>query len=222
MKIIPRNWDRFQHYKDRDPPWIKLHKNLLDDFDFHCLPDASRALAPCLWLLASESKDGVIDADYARLAFRLRRTPEEIEAALSPLIGKGFFEVVQFDSTPLAERKPDAMPETETEAETKTPSSASPPRPKDPPAETAGFLAFWSAWPKSDRKADRTKCFDVWRRDRLDALTGDIVQHVELMRVSRKWRDGFEPAPLRYLRGKQWRDPVPAGRGERVGNGVAL
>lgn len=221
MKIKPRNWGDFQHYKDRDPPWIKLHKKLLDDYEFHCMPDASRALAPCLWLLASEEKDGVIDADYSRLAFRLRRTPEEIEAALSPLIGKGFFEVVQFDSKPLAPRKPDAMPETETEAETKTPSSASPPRVSAPPVETSGFLAFWGEWPKSDRKTDRTKCFEVWRREKLEVISSEIVAHVGLMRTSRKWRDGFEPAPLRYLRGQQWRDPIPVAA-ERVGNGVVL
>lgn len=24
-----RNWEQFQHYKDRNPPWIKLHFALL-------------------------------------------------------------------------------------------------------------------------------------------------------------------------------------------------
>ena len=27
-----KNWGEFQHYKKRNPPWIKLHKKLLDDF----------------------------------------------------------------------------------------------------------------------------------------------------------------------------------------------
>lgn len=60
MKLIPRRWSDFQHYKDRRPPWIKLHKALLDDREYQRLPLASRALAPMLWLLASESKDGVL------------------------------------------------------------------------------------------------------------------------------------------------------------------
>ena len=28
------NWDKFQHYKDRDPVWIKLHPELLDNDDY--------------------------------------------------------------------------------------------------------------------------------------------------------------------------------------------
>ena len=61
---LVKSWDRFQHYRDRNPPWVKLHKQFLDDFDFHSLPVASRALAPMLWLLASEHdhpKGGAID-----------------------------------------------------------------------------------------------------------------------------------------------------------------
>ena len=30
------NWEKFQHYKVRRPPWIKLHHSLLDDYAFHC------------------------------------------------------------------------------------------------------------------------------------------------------------------------------------------
>lgn len=218
MKIAPKNWSEFQHYKNRNPVWIKLHKKLLDDFEFQGLPLASRALAPMLWLLASECPKGVIDADYQKLAFRLRSSPEEIEAALSPLIGKGFFEVVQFDSVPLAERKPDAMPEKEKEREKEKPLSASPTVP-DEPEWTEGFLAFWGEWPKSDRKAEKTACQELWRRNKLERLTADICEHVRVMRGSRKWREGFEPAPLRYLKGKCWRDPIPGVSGA---NQVAL
>lgn len=103
MKIKPKNWHSFQHYRDRNPSWIKLHKKLLDDFAFQRLPVASRALAPMLWLLASEHDTGVIDADPENLAFRLRWPVSEISEALSPLIGKGFFEVMQLDSSALAE-----------------------------------------------------------------------------------------------------------------------
>jgi hypothetical protein len=64
-----------------------------------------------LWLIASEHMDGVIDAEPSKLAFRLRTSASEIDEALSPLIGKGFFDVVQFDSKPLATCLQDAMPE---------------------------------------------------------------------------------------------------------------
>ena len=132
MKIVPNGWQEFQHYKKRSPPWIKLHHKILDNFDFQRLQVASKALAPMLWLIASEHKDGVIDADFEVLAFRLRWTPAEIEEALSPLIGKGFFSVVQFDSKPLAPREQLAMPETETETEKTSHSGPNGPSPSGP------------------------------------------------------------------------------------------
>lgn len=115
MILCPKSWKDFQHYKDRNPPWIRLHKALLDNYDFQCLPVASRALAPMLWLVASDSVDGNFDATPERLAFRLRQTEQEITKALKPLIEKGFFDVVQGASSALAERKQSAVPETETE-----------------------------------------------------------------------------------------------------------
>lgn len=49
------NWDEFQHYKDRAPPWIKLHNQLLENYEFECLPDASKAHILCIWMLASRT-----------------------------------------------------------------------------------------------------------------------------------------------------------------------
>jgi hypothetical protein len=46
------------------------------------LPLASKAIAPLLWLLASESKDGQFDASYDELSFRLRITNKEVEEGL--------------------------------------------------------------------------------------------------------------------------------------------
>ena len=55
MILRVKGWARFQHYKHRRPPWIRLYRELLDDVTWHRLPVASRALAPMLWLLASET-----------------------------------------------------------------------------------------------------------------------------------------------------------------------
>lgn len=117
MIIAPRNWKQFQHYTDRKPTWVKLHRDLLDNFDFHRLPVASRALAPMLWLLASEDDKGEIDADSDKLSFRLRMSAAELEAALKPLITAKFFEVMQSASEPLAEAERDACSEREVERE---------------------------------------------------------------------------------------------------------
>ena len=120
--IRPRNWRAFQHYKQRRPPWIRLHRTLLDDYEFASLPMAAKALAPLLWLLASEEADGMIHADTNRLAFRFRWDSEGLEEAVDALIAHGFFEVLAGDeasaSTLLASRKQNETTETETEAET--------------------------------------------------------------------------------------------------------
>jgi len=81
------------------------------------LPIASKALAPMLWLLASESKDGVFDGSLDELVFRLHITPKEYQDGVKPLIDNDFFILV---SGVLAERKQVAIPETEGETETET------------------------------------------------------------------------------------------------------
>ena len=116
MILTPKNWSVFQHYKDRCPPWIKLHRDLLNDRVFMRLPLASKALAPMLWVLASESKDGHFDGSQDELVFRLHITDQEYINGIKPLIDNGFFIIA---SGVLAESKQVAIPETETEGETK-------------------------------------------------------------------------------------------------------
>jgi len=117
MLLQPKNWAVFQHYKDRCPPWIKLHRDLLNDRAYMRLPIASKAIAPMLWLLASESKDGVFDGSLDELVFRLHISEKDYQAGVKPLIDNDFFNVV---SGVLAERLQTAIPETETEREAET------------------------------------------------------------------------------------------------------
>jgi hypothetical protein len=121
-----KNHERFQHYKHRNPPWIKLYTELLDDYEFGRLADASKLLAILLWLLAAK-QDNRIPYDQQWIE---RRLPITAPIDLQPLIDQGFIYVVSDDaSNVLAERlqdasglqavcKQDAMSETETETET--------------------------------------------------------------------------------------------------------
>jgi hypothetical protein len=138
MRLVPKNWASFQHYKDRNPPWIKLHKALLNDRAYARLPLASKALAPLLWLLASESKDGSFEADVDELAFRLHLTEKEIAQGTDPLIKAGFFIPVQSDSKVLAERlhvAPDSCSEREGETEREKEAEVRAPRSTTPVLE---------------------------------------------------------------------------------------
>jgi uncharacterized protein YdaU (DUF1376 family) len=77
------------------------------------------------------------------------------------------------------------------------------------PSRSPGFDRFWKTWPASKRKVDRKKCADKWRRSGLDAQGDAIIAQVEAMKRSKQWRDGYEPAPLTYLNGERWTDPLP-------------
>jgi hypothetical protein len=52
--LAVKNFDRFQHYRDRNPPWIKLYGDLLVDLEFIQLPEAAQAQLVKLWILASQ------------------------------------------------------------------------------------------------------------------------------------------------------------------------
>lgn len=119
-RLRVKNWAEFQHYRHRRPPWIKLHHGLLDDFAWHRLPEASRALGPMLWLLASERADGTIACDRETIAFRLHVTRDKVDEAIAPLIGAGFLIEEHDAGGPLAAREQPADSESESESEKET------------------------------------------------------------------------------------------------------
>lgn len=86
-----KNFDKFQHYKDRAPPWIKLYNDLLDDYEFGLLPDASKMHLVAIWLLASRSENK-IPHDSAWVAKRINAT-EKVNLKL--LEERGFIVVDQ-------------------------------------------------------------------------------------------------------------------------------
>lgn len=200
-----KNWQEFQHYKDRSPPWIKLHHSLLDNYEFHRLPVASKALAPMLWLLASENTEGVISEDLTLIAFRLRMRIEDVETALKPLINAGF---VVSDSAVQAPCLQYATQETETETETKGEKNAKPDR-----TAALRFADFWAAYPNCQRKGSKTKCSQVWQARNLDRDADAILAHVREMANSNDWQKQsgqFIPAPLTYLNQSRWDGFDPA------------
>ena len=83
-----KNWGRFQQYKDRTPPWIKLHTDLLDNYEFSALPDASKAHLILIWVLASKV-DNKIPARPDWIATKIFAT-EPVDLEL--LIEAGFLE----------------------------------------------------------------------------------------------------------------------------------
>jgi hypothetical protein len=132
-----KNWDQFQHYSQRNPPWIRFYRKLLDDPEWFALSgDASKLLVNC-WLIASECNGEL--PPMKTIAFRLRMKLKELEELISQLD-----HWLECDaSTMLADRYQHARPDTESESDTDTESDTesererevaiappSPPRPK--------------------------------------------------------------------------------------------
>lgn len=144
LKII--GWDSFQSYKDRKPPWIRLHRSLLDNPDFQKMSMNAKAVLPQIWLLASEDKDprsGLIRRCYKNVTFRLRISNDFFTETLREIYEAGFVVPVNEDGeeielfnkidiqSPEASNTADVTfsyrksyesvtPETETEADTET------------------------------------------------------------------------------------------------------
>lgn len=106
-------WDKYQHYKDRAPPWIKLHVGVLDHYEFSCLQDASKLHLMLIWVLASKLNNRIPnDAAWIKSRIGIKSDPN-----LKELIKNGFLLVVQDASKPLADCLRDACLETEAETE---------------------------------------------------------------------------------------------------------
>lgn len=110
-----RNWKQFQHYKRGMPPWVKLHRALLDDREWGALSDAAARLLVEVWLVASEGKrDGEFPADAEWLAWRVRRPSGVLAGCLQELVKAGFLmEIRGVSSVALAVSYPRDRAETE-------------------------------------------------------------------------------------------------------------
>lgn len=118
MRVRIKNWSNFQHYKDRCPPWIKLHFKILHSRDWVSASDADRVLAIACMLIASqdEANDGSFDADpdyFFRVAY-LSSRPD-----FTNLIKNGFLEPLS-NASECYQTIEKCTTETETETETKT------------------------------------------------------------------------------------------------------
>ena len=81
-----RKLSEYQHYKDRLPPWIKIHQVILEDYEFGRLPDSTKWHAVGLVLLASRL-DNKIPADAEWIAGKISSS-ETVD--LEALIEMGF------------------------------------------------------------------------------------------------------------------------------------
>jgi len=152
VKLRIKDWNKFQHFKDRRPPWIKLYRDLLDDMDWHELDGDSAKALVSLWLIASENEGQL--PDMKKLAFRLRMTEKAVTAICNNL--SHWLERV--DDTAISERHQGDAPETETETETETEQYC-------PEKAPDGFEEFWKAYPRTPNMS-KSAALKAWQKQK--------------------------------------------------------
>jgi hypothetical protein len=193
MTFSVKNFEQFQHYKDRAPPWIKLYNALLDDYRFACLQDASKLHLILIWLLASRS-DNKLPYDSAWVGQRISaNSPVDLDALVEAgfiLIDQPLQGLAQDASTMLAKRLPR---ERERGRDRER---------KEYPSSDDGFDAFWQAYPRKTAKGSARGAFRK-------ALTKSTLPSIlaALERQKPQWSDPkFIPHPATWLNAERWLD----------------
>jgi hypothetical protein len=182
-----KNFRTFQHYKDRNPPWIKLYTALLEDYDFLALSDAARSQLMLIWLVAARMGGSVPD-DPKWIAATIHCTSP---LKLRELLASGFLISAEQDasqslgecmrdasiiaSTPLSkvehattrDAREEAEAETEGETETHPPPRATPRTAQD--ARHAELMQLIPSNRHADLETALAEC------DRVGAMTAELL-----------------------------------------------
>jgi len=188
--IVVKEWRQYQHYHKRNPPWIKLHREMLTSNTWVSLDDASRVLAIAIMLLAAATNNKVpADPEYLKRVAYLNKAPD-----WSKLVKVGFIEVVgEIDSASAAQANAingavTARPETETETE----------------QSNVHFEEFWKHYP---RRQDRGHAEKAYAKAIHQSSPADIL--AGLRRYEFTDDPKFIPLAATWLNGHRWRDEKP-------------
>lgn len=116
MKILKvRNFEKFQHYKKRRPPWIRLYRNLWDDPRFFELNETERYFLISFFVIAAQNDNKIV----VNNAWLKREMATDLVPPIDRLVRGGWLEWCEQDASTLdaskllarktlAERKHDA------------------------------------------------------------------------------------------------------------------
>jgi hypothetical protein len=202
ITIEIKDWASLQHYKDRNPIWVKLHRSLLNDYHWQRLPIASKALAPMLWLVASEHDKGIITDTVDAIAWRTGFDADVFSEALKPLIDKGFISLLSGcyqDASKMIEVSYQvAIPETERETKKEK---------KRIPPSVDGFDLFWNEYP---RKVGRGLAVKAWSKAIAKTLPATIMDGLTQWKRSKDFpsEEKYIPHATTWLNAERWLDQI--------------
>lgn len=95
-------WDEFQHYRDRDPPWIKLYRDILTSSPWLLGTDISRLVQIALILLAARYKNEIPYSPIILKAAHLDCTKDQLEKSVLFLQSVEFIKIQGLNGKALA------------------------------------------------------------------------------------------------------------------------
>lgn len=194
------NWESYQHYKDRNPPWIKLSTSTFQDYEFSCLQDASKLLAICIWTLASRYKDpkaGLVPNDLSYIKSQCNLGGMISQKHLNELIEQGFLER---DSKMLASCKQNATTETEAEAYSKETE-------KRHNIVNSQFEEFWDLYPRKIARETANKKFKEVLKNgaKPEEIIRGVEEYANYCKIKRTEKTYILHAST-WLHNKRWQD----------------
>lgn len=192
--LTVKNWEKFQHYKDRNPPWIKLSTSTFQDYEFGKLHDASKLLAVCIWTLASRSKDGQVPYDFEWIKSQCNLSSVVKLDNLKELIKHGF---IIDASEMLAECKQVAIPETYSEYSKEAYS-------KEAETDTrASFEEIWEIFPRQ-RRGGKENTYKAYLKALSKTTKEKVYDGVQAYRHSDEVSRGYGKGAAAWLNDERW------------------
>ena len=200
-----RNWEHYQHYKDRNPPWIKLYNSLLDEYQFGILPDETKWHVVASTLLASRTNNR-IPADPKWIAAKIGATKP---VSVDLLLASGMFEQIQEDNPASAVVAQDAsktLDQRQSRAEREEEGEGEQSKTREL------FDSWWEQFPRQ-RRGSKQSALKSWKR--MVAAGTDpqlIINGLAPYLTSKDVAEGFACAGDVWLNKERWNDqPVQAG-----------
>ena len=183
MKV--RNWDKFQPtMKDRNVIWIKLYRQILEDYEWHNLSSDSKATLIEILLLSSEN-NGQLPETH-KIAFRLRKTEDFIQKQINLLS-----HWLQDDNNLITTCEQDVAVE----------------KSRVEKSKDVRFDDFWNSL-LGKRRVNKKGCLEKWKKHGLDDEADKVINWVRAMNLSKEWKEGFNPSPEVIINQRRWEDGV--------------
>jgi len=201
-----KNLEKYQHYKDRNPPWIKLYLTLLTDYEFSCLQDASKLHLILIWLLASKYENELpYDKNWIRESIHCKD-----EVNLDELSSYGFIikinnvaNCLQDASIVLASCTESAIPRDQRSENRNIKRNI---KEKKDSLPDPSFLIFYESYPRHIGKSSAEK---AWKKIRSSEEVMEGLERWKQYWDSERTEQRFIPYPATWLNKNQWLDELP-------------